>query len=233
MRKKIWGVLNGKGKLGSVYDIGMLVVIVTSLVPLVFKTTNNILDDIENVCVAIFIVDYAARWLTAGFKLEKGKASYILYPVTPLAILDLLCILPSFTVIANGFRILKVVRLFRSLRVFRSFKLLRYSKSIDLVVNAIKKEANALITVFGIATGYVLIAALVMFNLEPDIFGNFFDAVYWSVISLVAIGYGDIVPVTIVGKLVTIISAMVGVAIIALPSGIITAGLMSEINKEK
>lgn len=117
--------------------------------------------------------------------------------------------------------------------MFRSFKLLKYSKSIDIVINAVKKQASSLGTVFGLAGGYVLIMALIMFNIEPDIFENFFDAIYWSVISLVSIGYGDIVPLTMAGKFITILSSFVGVAIIALPSGIITAGLMNEINNKQ
>lgn len=75
----------------------------------------------------------------------------------------------------------------------------------------------------------MLISALIMFNVEPDTFYTFFDAVYWATISLTTIGYGDIIPTTSIGRLITILSAFIGIAIIALPSGIITAGIMSEI----
>ncbi|MCD8231777.1 MAG: potassium channel family protein [Clostridiales bacterium] len=211
----------------------MMAVIVTSLIPLTFKSSTTILDWIDYITVGIFIVDYVLRLFTADKKLNKGAISYILYPLTPMAILDLLCILPSFSILASGFRILKVVRLLRTLRVLRSFKALRYSKSIDIIINVIKKQGSALITVFGLAFGYVLISALIMFNVEPEIFDTFFDAIYWATISLTSIGYGDITPMTSIGRLITILSAFIGVAIIALPSGIITAGIMSEIQKEQ
>lgn len=72
-----------------------------------------------------------------------------------------------------------------------------------------------------------------IFQLEPDLFQTFFDALYWATISITTIGYGDISPVTTVGRFVTMISALVGVAVIALPSGIITAAYMDEIKKKK
>lgn len=235
-KKRLFEIIeqNSDGdKISKGYDFFMMAVIVTSLIPLTFKSSTTILDWIDYITVGIFIVDYVLRLFTADKKLNKGAISYILYPLTPMAILDLLCILPSFSILASGFRILKVVRLLRTLRVLRSFKALRYSKSIDIIINVIKKQGSALITVFGLAFGYVLISALIMFNVEPEIFDTFFDAIYWATISLTSIGYGDITPMTSIGRLITILSAFIGVAIIALPSGIITAGIMSEIQKEQ
>ena len=88
-----------------------------------------------------------------------------------------------------------------------------------------------------LAVGYILVSALTIFNVEQDSFGSFFDAVYWATISLTTVGYGDIYPVTTLGKAFTILSSIFGIAIIALPSGIITAGFMTELeainNKNK
>ena len=81
-----------------------------------------------------------------------------------------------------------------------------------------------------LAVGYVLTAALLIFNLEPQTFDTFFEAVYWACVSLTTMGYGDIYPVTTIGRIVTILSAFVGIAIVALPAGIITAGYMEELN---
>ena len=88
-----------------------------------------------------------------------------------------------------------------------------------------------MITVGFLAAAYVMISALVIFNAEPDTFDTFFDAIYWATVSLTTMGYGDIYPVTTIGRIVTMVSSVFGIAIIALPSGIITAGLMEEINK--
>ncbi len=80
---------------------------------------------------------------------------------------------------------------------------------------------------------HVLISALVIYNVEPDSFKTFFDAIYWATISLTTVGYGDLYPVTTIGRIVTMISSVFGIAIIALPSGVITAGYLSEISKEE
>lgn len=82
------------------------------------------------------------------------------------------------------------------------------------------------------AVAYVLISALVIYNVEPESFETFFDAIYWATISLTTVGYGDIYPVTTIGRIVTMISSVFGIAIIALPSGVITAGYLEEVNKE-
>ena len=79
----------------------------------------------------------------------------------------------------------------------------------------------------------MLVSALIVFNVEPDTFENFFEAVYWATVSLTTVGYGDIYPVTTIGRVVTMVSSFVGIAIVALPAGIITAGYMDRIQKEK
>ena len=83
------------------------------------------------------------------------------------------------------------------------------------------------------AVAYILISALVIYNVEPDSFETFFDAIYWATISLTTVGYGDIYPITTIGRIVTMFSSAFGVAIIALPSGVVTAGYLEEISKDK
>ena len=217
-------------RLSNVYDVFMMIVIVMSLIPLTQKNEVAAFVIIDKTAAAIFIVDYILRLITADYKVKKGAVSFLIYPFTPMAVIDLLCILPSVSIVSNGFRILKVFRLFRTLRVFRVFKAIRYSKSIRMINNVLKSQRKPLMTVGLLAVAYVLISALVVFNVEPDSFNDFFDAVYWATVSLTTVGYGDIYPITTVGRIVTMISAIFGIAIIALPSGIITAGFMKELN---
>ena len=127
---------------------------------------------------------------------------------------------------------LRLFRLVRTFKVFRSFKLFRYSKNIDRLINVLKKQSKSLVAVLSMAIFYVLFTALIMFNIEPDTFNSFFDAIYWAAISLTSVGYGDITPISNVGRLFTMLSAFVGVAIIALPSGIITAGYLDILHDE-
>ncbi|MBR0424864.1 MAG: ion transporter [Clostridia bacterium] len=233
-RKRLFEIIESakeSDRVSNIYDIFMMITIVTSIIPLAFKEEFPVFVIIDKIAVVIFIIDYLLRVLTADYKLNKGGLSFILYPITPLALIDLLCILPSLNIISGSFRLLKVFRLFRTFRVFRIFKAVRYSKSIHLIKNVFKTSKKPLITVGFLAAAYVLISALVIFNAEPDTFDTFFDAIYWATVSLTTMGYGDIYPVTTIGRIVTMVSSIFGIAIIALPSGIITAGLMEEINK--
>jgi voltage-gated potassium channel len=236
MRKRLFEVIETAkedDRLSNVYDIFMMIVIVASLVPLAFKTEYRVLAIIEKIAAVVFVIDYLLRLLTADLKLKKGVLSFFIYPFTPMALIDLLCILPSISALGGAFRVLKVFRLLRTLRVFRVFKAVRYSRSISMIKEVFELEKKPLITVGVLAVGYIVVSALVIFNVEPDLFNTFLDAVYWATVSLTTMGYGDITPVTSIGRAVTMISSMFGIAIIALPSAIITAGFMRLLREEQ
>ena len=131
----------------------------------------------------------------------------------------------------NGFKLFRIIRIFRTFRVFRVFKAFRYSKSIIIIINVIKNSKDALLAVCTLAIGYIFISALIIFNVEGDSFQSFFDAIYWATVSLTTVGYGDIYPITTAGRIITMISSIFGIAIVALPAGIITAGYMEELRK--
>lgn len=234
MRKKLFILVDqsvGDGLTDKIYDFSMMFIILVSLIPLAFKDSQvPLFVVIDRVAVTVFIIDYLLRWITADYAIiQRGKLSFLFYPFTPMAIVDLLCILPSVTALSSGFRILKILRLLRTMRVLRVFKLLRYSKSFVMIINVLRKQKEPLLAVASLAIGYVVLSALVIFNVEPDSFDNFFEAIYWATISLTTVGYGDIYPVTTIGRWVTMISAVLGIAIVALPAGIITAGYMNEL----
>jgi voltage-gated potassium channel len=236
MRRRIFEIIEvarEKDVASRIYDIFMILVIVVSIIPLTTTTKNDLTRLIDEVTVCIFIVDYLLRWATADLKLKKGKLSFLLYPFTPLAIIDLLSILPSITSLNSGLRLLKVFRLFRAFRVFRVFKSFRYSKNIRVVLNVFRKQRDSLLVVCSLAVGYILISAIVIFDVEPDTFENFFEAIYWATVSLTTVGYGDIYAVSSVGKIITMVSSLFGIAIVALPAGIITAGYMDELNQNR
>ena len=235
MRKKLFSIIepaDDGNVLSTVYDFIMMATIVASIIPLAFKETNVVFQWIDYITVSIFILDYFLRLITADYKLNKSVSSFFIYPTTPMAIIDLFSILPSLTVLNSGLKLLKLFRLLRTLKVLRIFKFLRYSKSFDIIVNVFKKEKKVLSAAATVAFAYVVISALVIYNVEPESFNTFFDAVYWATISLTTVGYGDIYPVTTVGRIVTMVSSLFGIAIIALPSGVITAGYLSEVSKE-
>lgn len=234
MRKQIFEIIEPAkedNKLGKVYDIGMIVTIVISLVPLLFKQENLLFNIIDKVAMGIFIIDYILRWITADYLFKKRNfATFLRYPISIMAIIDLISILPSITVLNNGVKVLRIFRMIRAMKVFRIFKSMRYSKSIQIISRVISRSKDSLIAVCILAVGYIIVSALIIFNVEPDTFDTFFDAVYWATVSLTTVGYGDIYPVSTLGRIITMISSVFGIAIVALPAGVITAGYMNEIH---
>ena len=229
MRERLYSLVNGDEGEAMWCGRVMTVLIVASLVPLCFKDSNPALEVVEYVCVVVFILDYLARWVTADLKLGKGALSFVIYPFTPMAIIDLLSILPVFLALNDALRTLRVLRLFRAAR---AFKLIRYSRSASAISAVFEKQRQALLAVLCFAIAYILVSALVVFNVEPDTFRTFFDAVYWAVVSLTTVGYGDLYPSTDVGRTIAMISSLMGVAVVALPAGIITAGMLDELRRD-
>ena len=229
MRERLYSLVNGDEGEAMWCGRVMTVLIVASLVPLCFKDSNPALEAIEYACVVVFILDYLARWVTADLKLGKGALSFVIYPFTPMAIIDLLSILPVFLALNDALRTLRVLRLFRAAR---AFKLIRYSRSASAISAVFEKQRQALLAVLCFAIAYILVSALVVFNVEPDTFRTFFDAVYWAVVSLTTVGYGDLYPSSDVGRAIAMISSLMGVAVVALPSGIITAGMLDELRRD-
>ena len=213
------------------YDILMGTAVLVGMVPLMLKSENTYTTLIEILTVIIFIIDYCARVYTADYKMGyKSVRTYIAYVFTPLAILDLISIVPIVSLFLPVSSVIKLLKLFR---VFRILKLVRYSKTTIIISNVLRKVKKQLFAVLILITIYIFASAMLIFQLEPTLFDTFFDALYWATISITTIGYGDIYPKTDIGRLITMISALVGVAVIALPSGMITAAYMNEINKKK
>ena len=237
MRKRLYEIIevskdNDRASLG--YDILMMCAIIISIIPLAFKETNPVFIITDWITVGLFIIDYLLRFFTADYKLgQKGILPFLKYPFTIWAIIDLLAILPALSLLSSGFKLLKLFRIIRTFRVFRVFKAFRYSKSIGIIVQVMKNAKDPLLAVCTLAIGYILISALIIFNVEGNSFSSFFDAVYWATVSLTIVGYGDIYPVTTAGRIITMISSVFGIAIVALPAGIITAGYMDVLNEDK
>ncbi len=218
------------------YDWYMLLMIMASISPLMFIEDYPIFKVIEIVTVSAFIIDYLLRWSTANLQLKEGLLSYIIYPFTPMAIIDLLSILPGLNLISPEFKLLRLTRL---LKIFRLLKVFRYSDKITMFLRVLKKERQVLLSVLMLALFYIFVTALIMFNAEPHInpetgavtFHSFFDALYWVTVTLTTVGYGDLCPVTDIGRVVSMLSSLFGVAIIALLSGVITASYLEELRE--
>ena len=232
MRKRLYEVIEASkegDKLSIVYDLIMICTIVTSILPLAFKENHSYFYISDMITTFLFIVDYFLRWSTADYKLNDHSVSaFVRYPFTPWAVVDLISILPGISFFTGG-----GFQLFKLLRILRIFKAFRYSKSMMIIYRVIKRSRNALLAVCTLAIGYILISALVIYNVEGDSFKSFFEAFYWATVSLTTVGYGDIYPVTPAGRAITMISSLFGIAIVALPSGVITAGYMEALREER
>lgn len=239
LRQKIYEIVEPRyntndGTVSRVYDWVMLVAIIIGIIPLMFREQTRLFYTFDIVSCGIFIIDYIMRWMTADYRIKKGALSFLIYPFTIMAIIDLLSILPTFNFVKDAFKLTRVIRLAKIVRVV---KIIRYFEPLRVVMAVIKKQRVILCTVLSLAVVYVFITALIMFNAEeqinPDtgeyLFPTFFDAFYWASCTLTTVGYGDIYPISATGRVISIISSVVGIAIIALPSGIITAGYMDEV----
>ena len=238
-RKKIDHLVNPEEhtRASRAYDFIMLLAIAASIMPLMFRFQSTLFWLMEIVATVCFIIDYIFRWSTADYHSDRSRlGAFLVYPFTPMAIIDLLSILPIFNIANPAFRVTRVYRLMRILRIFR---VIRYFEPLKIIFSVIRRQRRILWTVLVLSVFYIFITALIMFNAEEDInpetgkylFENFFDAFYWAACTLTTVGYGDLYPISHVGRVISIISSMVGIAIIALPSGIITAGYMDELNR--
>ena len=205
-----------------VYDYVMLIAIIIGTIPLFYREYRPLFLYFDLISGIIYMVDYVLRWMTCDLRSDKPKwKAFLLYPFTPMAILDFLSILPTFTLLDPAFKLTKAIRL---LKIVRFTKIVNYFEPLGLFIAVVKKQWKT---------------AILMFQSEQEIdpvtgeyiFKNFFDAFYWAAITLSTVGYGDFSPVSDLGKTLSIISSMLGIGIIALPSGIITAGYMQELNR--
>ena len=243
IRERLFNIIekdNSNSFISKVYDVVMLFLIIASIIPLMFRSQNLFFVWVDRITVTAFIIDYLCRWITADYKFPKRNkvVAFITYPLSFMAISDLLSILPSLGIFNKGLKALRVMRISKAVRILR---LLRYSPKTQTFLYVLKKERTVLLSVLGIAAFYIFVTALVMFNVEngnqstdgTEKFDNFFDAIYWATSTLTTVGYGDIHPISDFGRIVSMISALFGIAIIALPSGVITASYLDEIKKQK
>lgn len=182
----------------------------------------------------LFITEYLWRSLktqTAGWSLQAWSR----YGLGFYGLVDVICIIP--VLVAAGPKGLMAIKTLRLLRVFRVLKIARYSKSLQLLVKVVHKVRMELLTTLFLACFTILLSSIGMYFLEhdvqPEAFPDIPTTFWWGVTTLTTVGYGDIYPISVPGRLLAAVIAMTGIGVVAIPTGLISAAFVSEIGSEK
>lgn len=229
----------------QVYDAFNILSIVINLVVSVMNTFDDLhakfgpwLVTIEAVTVAFFAADFAMRLWTAKFlrpSLTEPRA-VLRYIFSFSGLVDLLSFLPYYLPVffPSG---AVAFRMFRVARVFRLFRVNAYYDSLGVITQVISSKRQQLFSSVFILLVLMLASSLCMYSLEhdaqPEVFSNAFSGIWWSVSTLLTIGYGDIYPVTTMGKIFSIFITFLGVGMVAIPTGIISAGFVDQYTRIK
>lgn len=216
--------------------ISMNVVIViadTFEVPQALRDTMNV---VETVSVIIFSAEYLARVWTAdlAFPDRSPLRARIKYISSFAAIIDLVALLPFYLPFLFPVNLV-VLRVFRVFRLMRIFKVNRYTHALATIGEVFKRKASQLISSMLVVSLLMVIASVLMYNVEhdvqPEVFENALSGLWWAVATLTTVGYGDIYPVTALGKILSALIAFLGIGMVAVPTGIISAGFAEQIEQ--
>jgi voltage-gated potassium channel len=187
---------------------------------------------VEVVSVYLFTIEYVLRvWSSAEDRRYHGRWGWLRFMLSPLAIIDLLAILPfylSFGLI--DLRVLRVVRLFRVLKVAR------YVKALHVIGKVVRRKRAELLVTLGVLGLMLLMVSSLMYTIEsdaqPDKFGSIPDTMWWGVATLTTVGYGDVFPITPAGKVLSSIIAVLGLGLFAIPTGILASGFSEQLQEQ-
>lgn len=247
IKERIFEIIE-KGKEGDItskifddFIIGLICINVFSIFLETFsieKEVSAVFKWIEIISVIIFTIEYLLRLWTAPLLFpEKSKLiATIKYIFSFMALIDLFAILPFYFpfFIKIDLRILRALRL---VRLFRLFKMNRYTKAMSNVFSVLKNKSRELLSSIFVVFILMLISSVFMYTIEspvqPEVFKNGFSGIWWAVATFTTVGYGDIYPVTTAGKIISMIMAILGIALVAVPTGIISSGFIELNTKEK
>lgn len=229
---------------GKLFDLFFVIIVFTNLFITIFETFDcseaylPVLNVIELITVLLFSIEYILRVWTAEYLYPNDKPikASIRYMTSFIGLIDLLSFLPYFLPIITGTGII-AFRMLRIIRLFRLFRINAYYDALNVIGDVIYSKRDQLLSSTFII-GIMMIAASVgMYNLEheaqPEVFSNAFSGFWWSVSTLLTVGYGDIYPVTNAGRFFGTIITFLGVGMVAIPTGILSAGFVEQYTRIK
>lgn len=234
----------GKDRSSRMVNVLLIVLILLNVIAIILESVDDIFSRYEQAfwyfeifSVAVFTVEYLARvWSSIDLE-ETSDTSPIIgrvkYMLTPLALVDLVAILPFYL----SFYVSFDLRFLRGLRLLRLLKLTRYSPALGALLDVIQKEAEALLAAFVVLSILLVMSATGIYILENDIqpeaFGSIPSAMWWAIVTLTTLGYGDVVPVTAGGRAFGGLIGLLGIGMIALPAAIMASGFAENIRARK
>ena len=230
--------------LSTVVDSIIVFFILTNVLIIILDTFDNIRPYIEKyylyierVSLIVFTLEYFLRVWTSVYiypELQPRKAR-IKYIFSIKALIDLVSLLPFYFLLINID--IQILRLLRLVRIFGILKMNRYSKAISTVGQVIKNKAAQLLSALLVVILLIIFSSVLMYFIEhdaqPGVFDNAFSGLWWAIATLTTVGYGDIYPITIFGKILGTFIAMLGIGLVAIPTGIISAGFIEQMNNAK
>ena len=220
------------------FDYFIVIVIFSNISVLLLDTFDQlsdfaaIFDTVEYATMIIFCVEYALRIWTADLLYPQlsGIKARLRFLVSFDGIVDLLTILPFFFL--SGFGALRILRV---ARIFHLFRINTQYESFQIITSVLKEKRNAILYSIFIILLLILSASLTMYSVEhsvqPEVFKNAFSGIWWAVSTVFTVGYGDIYPVTVIGRIIGVIITFLGVGAVAIPTGIISAGFVEQYSK--
>lgn len=217
------------------FDIFIVAVILVNIAVLFLETFpgmdnyGKVLKTVEAVTVAIFCIEYGLRiWTAEYLHPDKSRGRSVWRFLTSFdGLVDLFTILPFFFL--SGF---VAFRMLRVVRIFHLFRINTYYDSFHVITSVLKEKKNQIISSVFIILVLMMASSLCMYSAEhevqPEVFNNAFSGMWWSISTILTVGYGDIYPVTVAGRLMAIIISFLGVGAVAIPTGIISAGFVEQ-----
>ena len=246
IRKRIWEVLetgNSHDKVSLYIDIFLISLILLNIVAVLLETVDSIYNQyktqfliFERLSTFIFLIEYILRvWVSIEAKKDNDSnlITRLKYMITWPAIIDLLAVLSGL--LPMLFEV--DLRLLRALRMIRLLKFSRYFKVMNLLLRVLKEEKQSFLAAMFLLVIALLVASTGIYIFEkeaqPDKFGSIPESMWWAIATLTTIGYGDVTPITAMGKLFGAIIAIIGIGTVALPSGILASGFSDQLKRRQ
>lgn len=248
IRKRLWQILekgNETDKVSVYTDIFLITLIILNIIAVILETVDSIYSAysfyfiiFERSSTFIFLVEYILRvWVSIEDINKKNKISNFIIRVKYIgswpAIIDLLAVLSGL--LPMIFEI--DLRILRALRMLRLLKFSRYFKVMNLLLGVLKEERQSFLAAMFLLTIAMLIASTGIYIFEkdaqPDKFGSIPEAMWWAVATLTTVGYGDVTPITAMGKIFGALITIIGIGTVALPSGILASGFSDQLKRRK